>query len=217
MRQTVSILLLIFSAFVSVMLVSTGIAVQEQQMTSVAILNSFNINSLEKLDQDYYLKVEAVFENRAYTGAVIALYNSEIVVPALSEATADILIPVNTTTLISAGWMLKPVNVTIRFSERILFAVFDKKVSLTVPCLFENVSEKQQGNSIEISFVPSSFTAGNIMDISINGFDYDLTLTSGTSATIKIPLTSPNASIGDSGNYLKISNLTYYFSQIGDL
>ncbi|WP_048161828.1 hypothetical protein [Thermoplasma acidophilum] len=217
MRQTVSILLLVFSVFVSVMLVSTGIAVQEQQMTSVAILNSFNINSLEKLGQSYYLKVEAVFENRAYTGAVITLYNSEIVVPALSEATADLLIPVNTTTLISAGWMLKPVNVTIRFSERILFAVFEKKVSLTVPSLFENVSEKDQGNAVEISFVPTSFTAGNVMNININGFTYNLTLTGGSTATIKIPLANPNASIGNTVNYLKISNFTYYFSQLDDL
>ena len=103
MRQTLSILLLIFSVFVSVMLVSTGIAVQEQQMTSVAISDSFNINSLEKLGQDYYLKVEAIFENRAYTGAVITIYNSEVIVPALSEATADLLIPVNTSALISSG------------------------------------------------------------------------------------------------------------------
>ncbi|WP_297217640.1 hypothetical protein [Thermoplasma sp.] len=217
MRQTLSILLLIFSVFVSVMLVSTGIAVQEQQMTSVAISDSFNINSLEKLGQDYYLKVEAIFENRAYTGAVITIYNSEVIVPALSEATADLLIPVNTSALISSGWMLKPVNLTIRFSERILFAVFEKKVSLTVPSLFENVSEKQQGNFIEISFTPTEFTAGNMMNIEINGLIKSISLTYGTPTTIRIPITNPNASIGDSENYLEISNFTYYFSQISDL
>ncbi|BAB60111.1 TVG0993143 [Thermoplasma volcanium GSS1] len=209
MRQTLSFLILIFAVFASSMVVTTGIALQEQGMTSVAIVGPLTIKNIENVDSHYYLNVRIALVNRAYTVSEVTFYHDEVIVPALTSVQANVLIPLDMNTLLKS-WPTHSVNITIPFEEHVFFVIFQKHIDLKLPKLFDNFTIEQNGSNMVLTVKPSNFTSGNTITVYANGNQKSGQLELGRSWSYEFTIVS-NDSSGYAGIAISISNFTFYY------
>ncbi len=173
MRQTTSLILMIFSVAVSIIIVSTGISLQEQGLTTASYQSDLSIKNLTVSGNQQYLIFPVDFINSGYIPVSLKMGNKTEYLSGLSSASTDVYVKVNVTELVDHGWLTDNVSLNVSALERTFYYNFVKNYEVNVGRVFDSYNVSRENSNLIITFIPSESLIGSVVSFHYNGITKD--------------------------------------------
>ncbi len=173
MRQTTSLILMIFSVVLSIIIVSTGISIQEQGLTTASYQPDLSIKNITVSGNQQYLIFPVDFINNGYIPVSLKIGNKTEYLSGLSSVSTEVYVKVNVTELVKHGWLTGNVSLNVSALERAFYYNFAENYKVNVGRIFDSYGMFEKNSDLIITFIPSESLIGSVVSFHYNGITKD--------------------------------------------
>ncbi|MGC8609012.1 MAG: hypothetical protein ACP5UV_03970 [Thermoplasmata archaeon] len=195
MRQTMSLILMIFSIAASIFIISSGVSLQEQGLAGVYFSQEASIKNISESGSGYYAKISVNFINNGYVPVTMKFGNKTEALSGMSSTYSNASFMINLSKLISEGWLTKNVYMNVPVHERVFYYSFVKDYRISFEKIFDYYNLSTQKSYIIIKFDPSESINNTVITFQYGGIIKSVRAISGDNQTIKFQDPSQSVSL----------------------